>query len=101
MTDIIETIKEFIIGIITKIVDHPNEVEIIVSNTTKSILIQIKVSKSDIGQVIGRNGRTISAITLITTAVKNTQFIGDKKDVFIEIIEDQKTDFYIKNRNKI
>lgn len=97
MASITETIKELIEYLVKKIVDKPNEIEINVSLTTKSIIVQIKSAKEDIGKIVGRTGRTINALKIITTVVKNTQFLGDKKDVFIEIIEDEKTDFY-KNR---
>jgi len=97
MASITETIKELIEYLVKKIVDKPNEIEINVSSTTKSIIVQIKSAKDDIGKIVGRTGRTINALKIITTVVKNTQFLGDKKDVFIEIIEDEKTDFY-KNR---
>jgi hypothetical protein len=97
MASITETIKELIEYLVKKIVDKPNEIEINVSSTTKSIIVQIKSAKEDIGKIVGRTGRTINALKIITTVVKNTQFLGDKKDVFIEIIEDEKTDFY-KNR---
>lgn len=97
MVSITETIKELIEYLVKKIVDKPNEIEINVSSTTKSIIVQIKSAKEDIGKIVGRTGRTINALKIITTVVKNTQFLGDKKDVFIEIIEDEKTDFY-KNR---
>jgi hypothetical protein len=98
MASITETIKELIEYLVKKIVDKPNEIEINVSSTTKSIIVQIKSAKDDIGKIVGRTGRTINALKIITTVVKNTQFLGDKKDVFIEIIEDEKTDFY-KNRS--
>jgi len=98
MGSITETIKELIEFLVKKIVDKPNEIEINVSSTTKSIIVQIKSAKDDIGKIVGRTGRTINALKIITTVVKNTQFLGDKKDVFIEIIEDEKTDFY-KNRS--
>jgi uncharacterized protein len=99
MGSITETIKELIEYLVKKIVDKPNEIEINVTSTTKSIIVQIKSAKEDIGKIVGRTGRTINALKIITTVVKNTQFLGDKKDVFIEIIEDEKTDFYA-NKNK-
>jgi len=99
MASITETLKELIEYLVKKIVDKPAEIEINVASTTKSIIVQIKSAKEDIGKIVGRTGRTINALKIITTVVKNTQFLGDKKDVFIEIIEDEKTDFYNKNKN--
>lgn len=99
---IVDTIKTLIEGLVKQIVDEPNEINIEVSTSTKSVLVQIKSAKSDIGKIIGKRGRTIEALKVITTVVKNTQFLGDKKDIFIEIIEDEKTDFYNKkNYNEV
>lgn len=94
---IVDTIKTLVEGLVKQIVDEPNEIIVQVSTSTKSVLVQIESAKTDIGKIIGKHGRTIEALKVITTVVKNTQFLGDKKDVFIEIIEDEKTDFY-KNR---
>jgi len=91
---IVDTIKTLIEGLVKQIVDEPNEIDVEVSTSTKSVLVQIKSAKSDIGKIIGKRGRTIEALKVIATVVKNTQFLGDKKDVFIEIIEDEQSDFY-------
>lgn len=91
---IVDTIKTLIEGLVKQIVDEPNEINVKVSTSIKSVLVQIKSAKSDIGKIIGKHGRTIESLKVIATVVKNTQFLGDKKDVFIEIIEDEKSDFY-------
>ena len=95
---ITDTIKTLIEDLVKMIVDDPKEINVQVSSTTKSVLVQVKSAKTDIGKIIGKRGRTIEALKVIATVVKNTQFLGDKKDVFIEIIEDEKSDF-LKNRN--
>ena len=97
-TGIVELVKVFVEDLVKKIVDKPSEVDVQVSSTTKSVLVQIKVEKTDIGKVIGKSGRTIDALKVMTTIVKNTQFLGDKKNIFIEIIEDENSDFYNKNK---
>ena len=93
MMSIAERMKDFVEGVVKLIIDEPTKVEIMVSTTTKSVVVQIKVDKSDIGKVIGRKGRTISALKVLTTIVKNSQFIGDTKEVFVEIIEDENSGF--------
>ena len=93
-TGIVDAVQVLVEDLVKKIVDKPGEVNVQVSSTTKSILIQIKSAKEDIGKIIGKHGRTIDALKILTTVVKNTQFLGDKKDVFIEIIEDENSDFY-------
>ena len=93
MMSIAERMKDFVEGVVKLIIDEPTKVEIMVSTTTKSVVVQIKVDKSDIGKVIGRKARTISALKVLTTIVKNSQFIGDTKEVFVEIIEDENSGF--------
>jgi predicted RNA-binding protein YlqC (UPF0109 family) len=93
-TGIVDAVQVLVEDLVKKIVDKPSEVDVQVSSTTKSVLVQIKSAKEDIGKIIGKRGRTIDALKILTTVVKNTQFLGDKKDVFIEIIEDENSDFY-------
>ena len=93
-TGIVDAVQVLVEDLVKKIVDKPSEVSVQVSSTTKSVLVQIKSAKEDIGKIIGKRGRTIDALKILTTVVKNTQFLGDKKDVFIEIIEDENSDFY-------
>jgi len=95
---ITDSIKNFVVGIVKLIVDNPSGVDATVSTTTKSIVVQIKADQSDLGKIIGKRGRTIDALKILTSVVKNTQFLGDTKDVFVEIIEDEKSDF-LKNKN--
>jgi len=94
-----ETMKNFIEGIVKLIVDNPDKIFIEVTNTTKSILLQIKADKSDLGKIIGRKGRTINSLNILALVVKKS-LIGETKDVFIEIVEDEKTPFF-KKYNKV
>jgi len=92
-TEITETVKILVEYLVKSIVDKPDEVEIQVSSTTKSIIVQIIANQIDFGKIIGRKGRCIESIKIISLAAKNTKFSGDKKDIFIEILEDEKTPF--------
>ena len=91
MTTITDTIEDLLTNLVKKIVDNPKDINIQVACTTKSILVQIKCNENDRGKIIGRQGRIIDSLKIISTAVKNTQFLGDKKDIFIEILEEEKT----------
>lgn len=93
MISMTETVKSLVENIVRLMIDEPSELKVDVTISTKSVLVQIKSAKEDIGKIIGKKGRTIDAIKVITTVIKNTQFLGDKRDVFIEIIEDEKSDF--------
>lgn len=63
-----EEVKELVFNIISKIVDDPSKIEISSENTEKGYLLEIKVSESDIGKVIGKSGRVASAIRTVAKA---------------------------------
>jgi predicted RNA-binding protein YlqC (UPF0109 family) len=60
--------KEFLLYIIKALVDEPDEVEINVVEGEKSTIFELKVAPSDIGKVIGKNGRIAKAIRTILNA---------------------------------
>ena len=93
-----ETMKDFVEFIVTNLVDNKEDIRVDVSVSTKSILIQIKTSKEDTGKVIGKKGRTIEAIKVITLAAKNTKFPGDSKSISIEVLEDENSGFKINRK---
>ncbi|MCK5093464.1 MAG: KH domain-containing protein [Spirochaetes bacterium] len=65
--------KEFLLYIIKALVDEPDEVEINVVEGEKSTIFELKVATSDIGKVIGKNGRIAKAIrTILNAAIAKT-----------------------------
>ena len=75
------------------LLDNPDDVNVSISVSTKSVLIQIKSAKSDLGKIIGKKGRTIESLKIITLAIKNTHFPRDVRNISLEIIEDEKSSF--------
>ncbi len=62
--------KEFIEYIAKQLVDHPDKV--IVEETTpdeNTIELTLKVDKTDIGKVIGKQGNTVNAMRALLIAV--------------------------------
>lgn len=86
MTDLM---KNFVIDTTKKLVDNPSEVDVIVSISTKSMIIQIKVAKEDCGKIIGRQGRTIESLKIVCMAIKNTQYPNDIRKILLEVLEDE------------
>jgi predicted RNA-binding protein YlqC (UPF0109 family) len=82
-------LEEFITYTAKKLVDNPDEVEVIIVTSTKSIIVQIRVKKEDFGKVIGKKGRTIECLKTIALAIKNTHFSRDTRRVSLELIEDE------------
>ena len=89
MKSIAEMISEFITKTVRLMVDRPEDVSVNVSISTKNVIVQIQVHKTDCGKIIGKKGRTIESLKIITSAVKNTNFPNDARLVNIEVLEDE------------
>ncbi|MCX6356509.1 MAG: KH domain-containing protein [Candidatus Aureabacteria bacterium] len=75
--------KEFIEYVVKALVDNPNEVSVTQIDGEKTVIFELRCNESDIGKVIGKQGRTIKAIrTLLGSAAA-------KADVraMLEIVE--------------
>lgn len=62
-------IKELLEFIIKQLVDHPDDVTIILSEQDESIIVSFSVNPEDMGRVIGKEGRTINAIRSIAKVI--------------------------------
>ena len=82
-------LQEFIANTVKLMVDRPDDVHVEVSISTKNVIVQIQVHKSDCGKIIGKKGRTIESLKIISAAVKNTNFPRDARLVSIEVLEDE------------
>ena len=65
------------------LVDNPEEVVVREIEGQRTLVIELKVAKEDIGKIIGKRGRTVQAIRMILT--RASAKIG-KRSV-LEIIE--------------
>ena len=61
-------IKNLIAFMAKALVDDPEEVVVTEINGTQSSVIELKVSKEDVGKIIGKHGCTIVAIKTVLTA---------------------------------
>lgn len=60
--------KELVEYIVKSLVDNPDQVEISLVEGEKSTILELKVSDSDIGKVIGKQGRIAKALRTILSA---------------------------------
>jgi hypothetical protein len=75
--------KELIQLIAKALVDYPEKVEVLEVEGVNSLIIELKVEKSDLGKVIGKKGQTAQAMrTILNAASKKI-----KKNAALEIIE--------------
>lgn len=60
--------KELVEFMVKSLVDEPDEVMVNVVEGEKSVVLELHVSKEDIGKVIGKQGRIAKAIRTILSA---------------------------------
>ena len=75
--------KDLIHRIIQALVDNPEQVEVLEIQSQNVTVYEIRVAKADIGQVIGKQGRTARAIRHILSAASGKV----KKRTVLEILE--------------
>ncbi len=75
--------KELVETIAKALVDHPEEVVVTEEDTEKALVVSLKVSESDMGKVIGKQGRIAKSIR---TVVKAASAKDDKK-VVVDILQ--------------
>jgi len=76
--------KDFVEYIVTKLVDHPEEVKVSQIDSEKTVILELQVKEGDLGKVIGKKGRTAKALRTLLTAAAAKQ--GQKRAI-LEIIE--------------
>ena len=74
--------KELVEVIAKALVDNPDEVVVTETVKDKATIIELKVAKSDIGKVIGRQGRIAKSISSVVKAAATKE---DKK-VIVDIM---------------
>lgn len=75
--------KELVEYIVKAIVDLPDQVETTTVESGSTVVIELKVAKSDVGKVIGRQGNMARALRIILSNVSTK--LG--KRAVLQIIE--------------
>ena len=75
--------KELVEVIARALVDNPDEVTVTPTENEKAIILEFRVAQSDMGKVIGKQGRIAKAIRSVVKAAASKE---DKK-VFVEIMQ--------------
>jgi predicted RNA-binding protein YlqC (UPF0109 family) len=75
--------KDFLIKIVKSLVDNPEQVQVNEIEGSQTVVLELSVAKSDMGMVIGKQGRTAQAIrTLLNAAAGKAG-----KRYMLEIVE--------------
>ena len=75
--------KELVEVIAKSLVDYPDEVQVTETENDKAVVIELKVAQSDMGKVIGKQGRIAKAIRTVVKAAASKE---DRK-VIVEIMQ--------------
>lgn len=75
--------RELVEVIAKELVDFPDQVIVTEKETEKGLLIELKVADSDMGKVIGKQGKIANAIRAVVKAAASKQ---DKK-VILDILQ--------------
>ncbi len=62
-------LQEVVEHLVSGIVDHPDEVTVRAKQTRRGELFEVRVNPNDLGKVIGRQGRTATAIRTVASAI--------------------------------
>lgn len=76
--------KKLVEVIAKALVDCPDEVSVTETENEKAIILELRVAQSDMGKVIGKQGRIAKAIRSVVKAAASKE---DKK-VIVEIMQE-------------
>ncbi|NIO04358.1 MAG: KH domain-containing protein [Proteobacteria bacterium] len=76
--------KELVEKIVQALVDYPEEVRVREIEGPRTNIVEIRVSKPDIGKLIGRAGKNISALRIIVAGA------GKGRRYMVEVVEEDR-----------
>jgi predicted RNA-binding protein YlqC (UPF0109 family) len=74
--------KELVEAIAKALVDHPEDVRVNAMESSNSVVYELSVHASDVGKVIGKQGRIAKALRTVVTSAA----VKENKRVTVEII---------------
>lgn len=75
--------KELVEVIAKSLVDYPDQVVVTETENEKAIVLELSVAQSDMGKVIGKQGRIAKAIRSVVKAAASKE----EKKVIVEIMQ--------------
>ena len=75
--------KELVEVTAKALVDHPDEVTVTETENEKAIVVELRVAQTDMGKVIGKQGRIAKAIRSVVKAAASKA----EKKVIVEIVQ--------------
>ena len=78
-----ELMKDLLIQIAKSLVDNPEQVKVTEIEGGQTVVLELRVDKSDMGKIIGKQGRTAHAIRTVLNAASGKT----RKRYILEIVE--------------
>jgi predicted RNA-binding protein YlqC (UPF0109 family) len=75
--------KDLLIQIVKALVDNPEQIQVNEIVSAQTVVLELKVDKSDMGKVIGKQGKTAHAIRTLLNAASGKA----GKRYLLEIVE--------------
>lgn len=75
--------KEILEVLIKSLVDNKEEVEVTEKQEEKTVILEVKVAQSDIGKVIGKQGRIAKSIRTVMKSIAGKEH----KKIVIEFLD--------------
>ena len=75
--------KDLLEFLAKSLVNDPDDVHVVVTETDTTVVLELSVAKDDIGKVIGKQGRIVRALRTIIKA----SAARDGKRVIVEIVD--------------
>ena len=76
--------KELVEVIAKSLVENPDKVVVTQTEDDKAIIVELKVAQSDMGKVIGKQGKIAKAIRSVVKAASATE----TKKVLVDIVQE-------------
>jgi len=83
-SDKVPALRELVLYLARALVEHPDEVVVEEVEEPDATVYELKVAESDLGRVIGRQGRTAKALRTVLSAASAKM----KRRAILEILED-------------
>ena len=77
-----KAMKDLVEVIAKSLVEYPEEVQVTERETRRAIIVELKVAPSDMGKVIGKQGRIAQAIRSVVKAAAS----GEARKVIVDIL---------------
>jgi uncharacterized protein len=75
--------KELLEQIARALVDHPDAVKISAITGEKTLIFELRCHEKDVGKIIGRSGKTVSAMRTLLNALS----ARDGRRAMLEVVE--------------